>query len=72
VLLSDGNTRAAALVRPMTRSPWSHVSLYVGPPEAGPDRRCIVEADVAVGVRAVRLSEPKGLHVRALQTALQA
>ena len=34
VLLTEGNTRAAALVRRVTRSPWAHVSLYVGPLEA--------------------------------------
>jgi hypothetical protein len=67
VLLSDGNTRAAAIVRRITQSPWSHVSMYVGPLEAGPDPRCIVEADVAAGVRAVRLSDLKGLHVRVLR-----
>jgi len=67
VLLSDGNTRGAAIVRRITRSPWSHVSMYVGALEAGPDPRCIVEADVAAGVRAVRLSELKGLHVRVLR-----
>jgi len=67
VLLSDGNTRGAAIVRRITRSPWSHVSMYVGPLEPGPDPRCIVEADVAAGVRAVRLSELKGLHVRVLR-----
>lgn len=67
VLLTDGNTRAAALVRRITRSPWSHVSMYVGPLEAGPDARCIVEADIAAGVRAVRLSELKELQVRVLR-----
>ena len=45
VLLTEGNTRAAALVRCVTRSPWAHVSIYVGPLEAGDDPRCIVEAD---------------------------
>jgi hypothetical protein len=30
VLLSDGNTRVAALVKRITRSTWSHVSMYVG------------------------------------------
>ena len=34
VLLTEGNTRAAALVRRLTRSPWAHVSIYVGPLEA--------------------------------------
>jgi permuted papain-like amidase YaeF/Yiix C92 family enzyme len=67
VLLSDGNTRAAAIVRRITRSPWSHVSMYVGPLETGSDPRCIVEADLAAGVQAVRLSELKGLHVRVLR-----
>jgi hypothetical protein len=67
VLLSDGNTRVAALVRFVTGSTWSHVSIYVGPLEDGPDPRCIVEADIAAGVRAIRLSELNALHVRVLR-----
>src|SRR6266446_6745678 len=67
VLLSDGDTRVAALVKRFTRSTWSHVSMYVGPLEEGPDPLCIVEADIAAGVRPVRLSELKGLHVRVLR-----
>jgi hypothetical protein len=67
VLLTDGNTRAAALVRRITRSTWSHVAMYVGALEDGPDPRCIVEADVVAGVRAVRLSELNGLQVRVLR-----
>jgi hypothetical protein len=41
--------------------------MYVGPLEQGPDPRCIVEADVAAGVRAIRLSELNALHVRVLR-----
>jgi hypothetical protein len=67
VLLTQGNTRAAALVKRVTRSRWSHVSLYVGPLEEGPDPRCIVEADIAAGVRAIRLSELNALQVRVLR-----
>ena len=67
VLLTDGDTRMAALVRRVTRSPWAHVAMYVGPLESGADPRCIVEADIAAGVRAVRLSELKGLRVRVLR-----
>jgi Permuted papain-like amidase enzyme, YaeF/YiiX, C92 family len=67
VLLTDGNTRAAALVRLITRSSWAHVAMYVGALEEGPDPRCIVEADVVFGVRAVPLSELKGLGVRVLR-----
>ena len=64
VLLTEGNTRAAALVRRVTRSPWAHVSIYVGPLEAGDDPRCIVEAEISAGVRAVPLSEFKGQRAR--------
>ena len=64
VLLTEGNTRAAALVRYLTRSPWSHVSIYVGPLEAGDDPRCIIEADISAGVRAVPLSEFNGQRAR--------
>lgn len=67
VLLTDGNTRAAALVRLITRSSWAHVAMYVGPLEDGPEPRCIVEADVVFGVRSVPLSELKGLGVRVLR-----
>ena len=67
VLLTEGNTRMAALMRRITRSRWSHVSMYVGPLEEGPNPRCIVEADVAAGVRAVSLSEINGLRVRVLR-----
>jgi hypothetical protein len=67
VLLTEGNTRAAALIKRLTRSSWSHVSMYVGPLEEGPDPRCIVEADIAAGVRSIRLSELTGLNVRVLR-----
>lgn len=67
VLLTEGNTRAAALIKRITRSRWSHVSMYVGPLEEGPDPRCIVEADIAQGVRSIRLSELEGLNVRVLR-----
>ncbi len=67
VLLSDANSRMAALVRRVTRSSWSHVSMYVGPLEDGPDPRCIVEADLAAGVRAVPLSSFEGQRARVLR-----
>jgi uncharacterized protein YycO len=64
VLLTEGNSRAAALVRRLTRSRWAHVSIYIGPIQAGDDPRCIVEADINAGVRAVPLSEFKGQRAR--------
>ena len=57
VLLTDGNTRAAALIKRLTRSRWSHVSVYVGPLDDGPDPPCVVEAHIAAGVRSIRLSD---------------
>jgi uncharacterized protein YycO len=64
VLLTEGNTRAAAIVRWATRSQWAHVSIYVGPLQTGNDACCVVEADIRAGVRAVPLSEFKGQHAR--------
>jgi uncharacterized protein YycO len=64
VLLTEGNSLMAALVRRLTRSPWAHVSVYVGPLEAGDEPRCIVEADISAGVRAVPLSEFEGQRAR--------
>jgi hypothetical protein len=69
VLLSEGNTRVSSLIKRLTGSPWSHVSMYVGPLDDGNDPRCIVEADVAAGVRSIRLSELDALNVRVLRAA---
>jgi hypothetical protein len=69
VLLTEGITLFAALVKRLTGTKWSHVSMYVGPLEDGPDPRCVVEADIAAGVRAVPLSEFKGMRVRVLRPA---
>jgi permuted papain-like amidase YaeF/Yiix C92 family enzyme len=57
VLLSAGNTRFAELVKRLTQSTWSHVSMYVGPMEESPDPLCVVEAELVHGVRAIRLSQ---------------
>ena len=67
VLLTHGNSRFAALIKCVTRSPWSHVSMYVGPLDDGPDPLCVVEADIAAGVRSIRLSELNALGVRVLR-----
>src|SRR5215472_7678675 len=57
VLLCAGNTRCADLVKRLTQSTWSHVSMYVGPIEDTPDPLCVVEADIVDGVRPIRLSQ---------------
>jgi hypothetical protein len=67
VLLSAGNTRCAELVKRLTRSAWSHVSMYVGPLDDAVDPRCVVEADLARGVRAIRLSELDAHRIRVLR-----
>jgi hypothetical protein len=43
--------------------------MYVGPLDDGHDPRCIVEADIAAGVRSIRLSELDALKVRVLRPA---
>jgi Permuted papain-like amidase enzyme, YaeF/YiiX, C92 family len=67
VLLTQGNSRFAAVINCLTRSPWSHVSMYVGPLDDRPDPLCVVEADIAAGVRSIRLSELNALQVRVLR-----
>ena len=69
VLLTEGITLLAALVKRLTGTKWSHVSMYVGPLEDGPDPCCVVEADIVAGVRAVPLSEFRGMRVRVLRPA---
>jgi hypothetical protein len=69
VLLSEGNTRVSVLIKRLTGSRWSHVSMYVGPLDDGHDPRCIVEADITAGVRSIRLSELDALNVRVLRPA---
>jgi len=72
VVLASGRTRAAALVRRFTGSCWAHAAMYVGPLEEAADPRCIVEADIADGVRAVPLTEFRGQRVLVLRpTGLQ-
>ena len=41
--------------------------MYVGPLDNGPDPLCVVEADIAAGVRSIRLSELNALQVRVLR-----
>jgi len=67
ILLSAGNTRCASLVKRITRSTWSHVSMYVGPLEEAADPLCIVEADIAGGVRSIRLSQLNARRVCVLR-----
>lgn len=67
VLLVDGDTRFARIVKTMTRSTWSHVAIYVGPINDEPDAPNVVEADVKDGVRALSLAQFRACHVRVMR-----
>jgi hypothetical protein len=69
VILVEGNTRFASLVRVLTQSTWSHVAMFVGPLESTLDPECIVEADVERGVRTLPLSELRGMNARAVRAS---
>src|SRR5262249_49936679 len=69
VLLIEGNTRFSTAIKYLTQSTWSHAALYVGPIPGLPvedekDPLVLIEADVVLGVRAVRLSEYAAMHTR--------
>jgi hypothetical protein len=68
VILVDGSSRFATAVKYLTQSTWSHAALYVGERlgrrDANGELLCVVEADVAEGVRGVPLSQFAGLHLR--------
>jgi hypothetical protein len=68
VLLVEGNSRISTAIKYLTQSTWSHAALYVGEAIGERDEtgalRCFVEADVAVGVRAVSLEAFQGYQCR--------
>lgn len=68
VLLVEGHWRFSTAIKYMTQSTWSHAALYVGDAVSHecdePDPRCLVEADVEHGVRAVPLSKYAEFHTR--------
>lgn len=73
VVLVEGNSRVSTAVKYLTQSTWSHAALYVGPlvdqPLVDGQVRCIVEADMVEGVRAVPLKQFAGLHTRVCRPA---
>lgn len=67
VLLVEGATRIASIIKYLTQSSWSHAALYVGPaPSADPGQRdhVLVEADVQNGVITAPLSKYASASVR--------
>jgi hypothetical protein len=68
VVLVEGNSRFATVIKYLTQSTWSHAALYVGdalgPAPPGQEARVLIDVDVVEGVRAVPLSDFSGLHTR--------
>ena len=68
VLLVEGNTHIAGVIKYLTQSTWSHAALYVGPigdrVSAEGEPLVLVEANIGVGVVAVPLSKYTRFHTR--------
>jgi len=67
VLLVEGTSRFATVIRTVTQSNWSHSALYVGDAFAagtGDPTPQFIEADINDGVRAVPLETYVHLHTR--------
>jgi len=64
ILLVEGNTRIARVIRYVTQSNWSHSALYIGNTLGSEEPHMIVEADIVKGVIAVPLSSYRHLNTR--------
>jgi Permuted papain-like amidase enzyme, YaeF/YiiX, C92 family len=68
VLLVEGNTHIAGVIKYLTQSTWSHAALYVGPigdrVTADGEPLVLVEANIGVGVVAAPLSKYERFHTR--------
>lgn len=67
VLLVEGATRIASIIKYLTQSSWSHAALYVGATgitAPGGDPHVLLEADVQRGVTTAPLSKYAGASVR--------
>lgn len=68
VLLIEGNSRIAGIIKYLTQSTWSHAALYVGPIEgaAEPDGEphVLIEAEIGDGVGTAPLSKYYAFHTR--------
>jgi len=68
VLLIEGNSHIAGVIKYLTQSTWSHAALYVGPigdrVSASGEALTLVEAELGKGVIAVPLSKYGNAHTR--------
>ena len=73
VLLVEGNSRVASVIKYLTQSTWSHAAIHVGDtlgkrtPEGEP--HVLIEADMTHGVITVPLSKYRDAHVRICRPA---
>ncbi len=68
VLLVEGNSRIAGMIKYLTQSTWSHAALYVGPIsgafEPDGEQHMLIEAEAGQGVSTVPLSKYFPFHTR--------
>jgi hypothetical protein len=68
VLLVEGNSRIAGIIKYLTQSTWSHACLYVGPidgaVEADGEPHVLIEANIGEGVSSSPLSRHLSYHTR--------
>src|SRR5271165_5383388 len=68
VLLVEGNSRIAGVIKYLTQSTWSHAALYVGPIDgavtADGDPHVLIEAFMGQGVISAPLSKYFQFHTR--------
>lgn len=68
VLLVEGNSHLAGVIKYLTHSTWSHAALYVGPIEGrvalDGEPHVLVEANISEGVVSVPLSRYSQFHTR--------
>jgi hypothetical protein len=68
ILLVEGNTHIAGVIKYLTQSTWSHAALYVGPiaGRAEPDGEphVLIDANVGEGVESAPLSKYAKFHTR--------
>ncbi len=68
VLLVEGNSRVASVIKYLTQSTWSHAAVFTGPiagaTKAGEEPHVLVEAELEEGVISSPLSKYDGAHVR--------
>jgi hypothetical protein len=68
VLLVEGNSRIAGIIKYLTQSTWSHSALYVGPidgaQEPDGEAHVLIEANIGEGVTSAPLSKYLSYHTR--------